>query len=552
MLAVLLGLAAPGAAAPAPRTSAATYTGYAFESCNAPPLETLQAWQASPYRAIGIYIGGATRSCANAQLSASWTASARAAGWSLIPTYVGLQAPCIANTARGRFTAANASNQGTASADDAIADATSLGLPAGSPIYYDMEAYAVNNPTCTQAVQTFVPAWVAELHARGYPAGVYGSSSSTMRDVQALASAGTGPDDVWIANWNGNESVFGDSNLSDTLWPNHQRIHQYRGGHKETFGGVTLTIDSDYVDAAVVTPAGAPPTPTPAPTPAPAATGGTAGSTSSEDGITSANWPAEAFPGAADVALTSTTPGATLPGYGNGGYGVQLAVTDATTLAPVKTFAAPVSLTVEPPGDGLAPVYSTNGTSWKRLPQLADGGLAHGQRAGYARRDDGSFDLQTTVAATFAFVPDRIPPAAPVLNAVRLTGGALRLAWSAATDRNGPVTGYLVTLTNRPVATLPAVTRRDDEHTFHRGAPSVYRVVAVDAAGNESRPSKPVVVLPAARPAQTPRAIPAWAWRLAGWQHAGRSGPRPQAPKAVPAWFWRWAAWQALPFRLRD
>jgi hypothetical protein len=32
-------------------------------------------------------------------------------------------------------------------------------------------------------------------------------------------------------------------------WSNHQRLHQYQGGHDATYGGVTLNIDSDYVDA---------------------------------------------------------------------------------------------------------------------------------------------------------------------------------------------------------------------------------------------------------------------------------------------------------------
>jgi glycoside hydrolase-like protein len=548
LLAALLALAVPAAAAAASRRASATYTGYGFEACNAPPLETLQAWQASPYRAIGIYIGGATRSCANAELSPSWTAAALAAGWSLVPTYVGLQAPCIANTSRARFTVANAASQGTAAADDAIADATALALPAGSPLYYDMEAYAVKNAVCTRAVQAFVTAWVAELHARGYVAGVYGSASSTGRDLQALAATGTGPDDVWIANWNGNESAFGDPYVSDALWTSHQRIHQYRGGHKETFGGVTLTIDSDFLDAAVVTPAAAPPH---EPVPPPAPTGGTAGSVSTEDGSATASWPASAFPGAADVSLTSTTPGATLPGYGNGGYGVQLAVSDAATLAPLKAFGAPVALTVSPPGGALAPVYSANGTIWKHVPALAGGVLAPGQRAGYLRQEDGSFELQTSVAATFAFVPDRTRPSAPALRTVRLARDALRFAWSPAADGNGPVAGYVVTLTNRPLTTLPSGRRSDVEQTFHRGSASVFRVVAVDAAGNESRPSRPVVVLPAARPAGTPRAIPGWAWRLQAWQRSSRSGPRPPAPKAVPIWFWRWAAWQAFPFRLR-
>ena len=62
------------------------------------------------------------------------------------------------------------------------------------------------------------------------------------------------PDDAWIANWNGQASVFGDQYVSDSLWADHQRVHQYKGGHKETWGGVTINIDSDYVDGAVVGP----------------------------------------------------------------------------------------------------------------------------------------------------------------------------------------------------------------------------------------------------------------------------------------------------------
>ena len=106
-------------------------------------------------------------------------------------------------------------------------------------------------------MQTFVSAWVTQLRARGYVSGVYGSAASTARDMQALAGTPSSPDDLWIANWNGTESVFGDPYVSDALWTNHQRIHQYRGGHKETWGGVTINIDNDYVDAAVVGPTAA-------------------------------------------------------------------------------------------------------------------------------------------------------------------------------------------------------------------------------------------------------------------------------------------------------
>jgi hypothetical protein len=32
------------------------------------------------------------------------------------------------------------------------------------------------------------------------------------------------------------------------MWPGHHRIHQYRGGHHETWGGATINIDHDQLD----------------------------------------------------------------------------------------------------------------------------------------------------------------------------------------------------------------------------------------------------------------------------------------------------------------
>jgi hypothetical protein len=239
-----------------------------------------------------------------------------------------------------------------------------------------------------------------------------------------------------------------------------------------------------------------------------------------------------------------------LPGYSTGGYGVRLDVTAIASLTPVRAFASPLTLTFKPRSSHLSPVYSANGTVWRRVPLLVGGGLAPGARTGYTRGGDGGFVIQTTVAGTFALVPDRIPPTAPAEVSARFVGGELSLSWQASVDRNGPIAGYRVTLTNAPIAELPRGLRRHRVSGFHRHRPSVYRIVAVDAAGNESRPSKPVVVLPSARPQKLPKAVPAWAWRLLEWQ-SGRAGPRPEAPRIVPDWYWRWADWQRLPFHLR-
>ena len=100
-----------------------------------------------------------------------------------------------------------------------------------------MEGYAITTRACSagRAVASSPPG-SNELHALGHLAGIYGSAASTIRDMQALATTASAPDDIWIGDWNGNESVFGRPYVSDALWTNHQRLHQYRGGAPRDLG----------------------------------------------------------------------------------------------------------------------------------------------------------------------------------------------------------------------------------------------------------------------------------------------------------------------------
>ena len=75
-----------------------TFSGKAFDACTAPSSAAMAAWKASPYRAIGIYIGGNNRGCTQANLTADWVRTQVAAGWKLIPLYVGPQASCTRST----------------------------------------------------------------------------------------------------------------------------------------------------------------------------------------------------------------------------------------------------------------------------------------------------------------------------------------------------------------------------------------------------------------------------------------------------------------------
>jgi hypothetical protein len=516
------------------------FTGYGFEACTAPSVASLQAWQASPYRAVGIYLGGVNRACGDGNLSSAWVASVEAAGWSLMPLYVGLQAPCVSQKGLKTIAAAQASAQGTAAADDAVAKATQFGLPPGSPLTFDMEGYSTTNPTCTQTVQTFLAAWTNELHALGYLASVYGSAASTIRDA-AVVSPPT--DAVWIADWNGKASVFGDPYVSDALWPNHQRIHQYKGGHKETWGGVTINVDSDYVDAPVVTPYAAPPPPPPTPP---------GGSVGSGDNQATATWPSGSFATTAVVTLTPTTIATPPTGYATGGYAVALAVNDASSNppTPVTTFAKAVDVHVAAQAGTGAPFLSLDGgATWQALPLLASKALPTGVPAGYVANTDGSVDVLTLEAGIVAEFPDRTPPSQPVLSG-RFVNGSLRLSWPAATDNSGHVASYAVLRDGGQVLTVPAGTRQAAVKAFHPTGITVYRVEAIDAAGNTSKPSKPLVVVPSTKPAGLPRPVPRWAWTLFSFQHQ-HTGVRPKTPRPFPGWYWRWAAWRLAPFKVK-
>ena len=237
------------------------YTGPGFDACTARPLSEMATWfSASPYKAANMYIGGASRGCAQPELTASWVSSVVAQGWVLIPTYVGLQAPCVTrDSITTRIDPTQAAAQGVAAADDAVAQLNALGLGIGNPIYFDLEAFTYSDTACRQAVLDFLDSWTAQLHYRGYVSGLYGSASSTIRAVVSQLSnpAFDQPDQLWIARWCADptaptcDTSTNDPEVPADQWADHQRIKQYRGGHLETWGGVTINIDNNTVDAAV-------------------------------------------------------------------------------------------------------------------------------------------------------------------------------------------------------------------------------------------------------------------------------------------------------------
>ena len=216
-----------------------------FDTCTAPSTSAMRAWR-SQYAAVGVYIGGVNAACPYGNLSAGWVKSAAGMGWGLLPTYVGPQAPCWGAGNGVLISPGGAVAQGSAAALDAVGDARSLGLPAGSPIYYDMEAYN-GGSSCTNAVLRFLGAWDRLVQAAGYVSAVYSSQDSGIVDMQSGAvkktPGFTPPNAIWIALWD-NVASLNDGTLT---WPLSARSKQYAGSVNATIGGVTLNIDRDFV-----------------------------------------------------------------------------------------------------------------------------------------------------------------------------------------------------------------------------------------------------------------------------------------------------------------
>ena len=246
--------ATPGAY---PAASAATRgSGRFFDTCTAPPLTTLSAWRGrSPYLGLNIYFGGRNRGCAQPNLTAPWVRSVAAAGWSLVPTYFGDQPFCVYGTKPYRYAASGAAARGAADGADAVARARALGLLAGSALYADVEHYNRATAGCTAAVRTYVSEWTRALHRSGFLAGVYLHQESGMRDLAAsyTSTSLARPDAVWMARWDGIVTTTSWPTAPNALWAEWQRAKQYAGSHDETWGGVTLNVDSDVILGPVAT-----------------------------------------------------------------------------------------------------------------------------------------------------------------------------------------------------------------------------------------------------------------------------------------------------------
>src|SRR3954447_6289896 len=222
---------------------------WAFDTCEAPSLDAMRAWHGnSPYGSVAVYIGGDARACANAALDTpGWVTSVLQDGWGIIPVYVGPQAPC--SDYHVKINAPYADLHGLFVGFAAASRAHDAGLPAGSPIYLDVEPWRATDAACDAAVRTFIDNWVEGVHFFGYSAGLYSTPSTGIRvEAENLGPDRHRVDAIWVARWNG---VAGSYETTVADFYAERRIHQYWGDHRETWGGVTMDVDSNLVEGPV-------------------------------------------------------------------------------------------------------------------------------------------------------------------------------------------------------------------------------------------------------------------------------------------------------------
>lgn len=254
----------PGQTAPPAARTPAPARGHhlMMDTASAPSLTTMRQWRASsPYRAIGVYVPVAEgfdnrHDKQQVNLTAAWVDEVLAGRWQVLPIYVGLQSPCPTSANVGRFrrlsgNASTARGQGSAAAADAAASVRRLGLPATSPVVYDLEAYTSGDARCTAAVQAFLAGWTSRLHAAGLRSGVYGSRSSTIADVTSAArdASYAAPDVLWVATANGRADTTFDTPPAG-MWSG-RRLNQFALGVTRSYGGVALNIDESAVQDSV-------------------------------------------------------------------------------------------------------------------------------------------------------------------------------------------------------------------------------------------------------------------------------------------------------------
>ena len=262
------------AAAAATRSRRATSPGYGFDQCQRP---TQRRWTPGcrPRRSSrSASTSPAPRAACRDQpnLTPTWISTQLAKGWRLLPITLGPQASC--NPRFPRY--------GTRPGDqpDAAAPAASTPRPPRrAPPRRRRRSpprrrsgivrgqHALVRPRGLRRHQhraaasrrcAFLSAWTKQLHALGYVSGVYSSAGSGIKmlddaRVERPGDVRTCPTRSGSRAGTARPTPPRRTSATTAGCPGG-RMKQYQGGHDETWGGVTINIDRNYLDLGTARP----------------------------------------------------------------------------------------------------------------------------------------------------------------------------------------------------------------------------------------------------------------------------------------------------------
>jgi hypothetical protein len=217
-----------------------------WDACAIGSTANTQAWfNSSSYWNIGLYLGGSSYGTGCTRWTDAQFNDIINQGWDALPLWVGPQAPCTGFPSRFSLDPATAFEQGRSQALFAFDKISVLGWDVeNAPLIYDLEGFDTTNAACLEAARQFISGWVQNLHnPPAQRAGVYGSvCGSALAQFAGIANV---PDFIYGAHYSGNPNTAVMSCVGAGLWVNNQRHKQYLGPHNETWGGVTLNIDTN-------------------------------------------------------------------------------------------------------------------------------------------------------------------------------------------------------------------------------------------------------------------------------------------------------------------
>jgi hypothetical protein len=163
----------------------------------------------------------------------------------------------------------------------------------------------------------------------------------------------------------------------------------------------------------------------------------------------------------------------------------------------VHDFAKPIDIRVANASSNALPAV-LEGSAWRILARVSGTTLPSGSQDGFYREGT-NVHILTRHLSSFALLRDNEPPSAPRNFHGSNSNGRLVLRWSASTDNSGLIGSYAVYANGNKIRTLASAARSVDLGRFTTTDSRKFRMRAYDAAGNRSRLTYKVAIVPAVR-----------------------------------------------------